>query len=299
MNNSWIPSETLYRPPTESESVLLEVSRGCTYGKCSFCHCATEDSAFTLAPLSEIERQLEELAKLPIRQDRVFFTGGNAFNLHSEYLRELFYMTRAFLPQIHYFSMYARVADILAKTPDEIIELRLDGLSTLYVGVESGSDSYLRKCRKGTDTREMLRAFSVLDLYGIPYGLSCIIGLGGKGTAEKAAAATASFLNKLSPESIRLMRLTPLEGTELERQIRLGEFIPQEPKESLLEEYLLLKALAPKSANCLLVANHLSNSVPVAGFLPRDKSLMMAILDDALRKNSQLRDYSHHADDPW
>ena len=180
--------------------------------------------------------------------------------------------------------MYARATDVLAKSPEELIELKLNGLSTLYIGVESGSDRLLRQCRKGVDTREMLQAFSVLDAYEIPYGVSCIIGLGGKGSAKHAAEATAKLLNRISPESIRIMRLTPLPGTEFSRQVREGSFVLQGEKESLEEEILLLRLLSPRRTNCLFVANHLPNQVPMAGFAPRDKEQMRHSLRTALEE---------------
>ena len=280
---SWVHSEIVYRPPTESESLLLEVSTGCSYGKCSFCRCSAEDSPLLLAPREELIRQLRELSQSDNRTGRIFFTGGNVFAFRSDYLLEVFDLTRSWLPQVRQFSMYARATDILAKSPEELIELKLNGLSTLYIGVESGSDRLLRQCRKGVGTREMLQAFSVLDAYESPYGVSCIIGLGGKGSAKPAAEATAELLNRIFPESVRIMRLTPLPGTELFRQVQEGSFVLQSEKESLEEEILLLRLVSPRRMNCLFVANHLSNQVPIAGFLPRDKEQMLHSLQAALK----------------
>lgn len=275
-------SKIVYRPPVECESLLLEVCVGCSYGKCSFCRCSSADQIFCLCPWEQMEKDLLEIRASGTTNRRIFLAGGNVFAFKSQMLLDLFGIIREYLPFIHEFSMYARAADILNKNIEQLLALKAKGLSTLYVGVESGSNRLLKDCNKGITTEEMQKAFEILDTLEIPYGLSCIIGLGGKGTAREAAAATSTFLNRLAPQSLRIMRLTPIIGTELFWRVQEGSFVCQDEKESLWEEYLLLKGLKLRSNRCLFVANHLSNLVPMSGFLPNRKDEMLNILSQAL-----------------
>ena len=281
MNNEG-PNNIVYRPPVECESLLLEVSEGCSYGKCTFCRCSAAGQLFCLCPWEQVERDLLEIRASGTLNKRIFLAGGNVFAFKSDMLLALFDIIKRYLPFVREFSMYARATDILNKDTEQLLELKAQGLSTLYVGVESGSDKFLQDCKKGVSTAQMRKAFEILDTLGIPYGLSCIIGLGGKGTAVEAANATAAFLNWLAPQSLRLMRLTPIEGTQLFKRVEEGTFICQGEKESLMEEYLLLQKLEFKGKECLFVANHLSNLVPMVGYLPKRKLEMLKILEEAI-----------------
>ena len=86
---------TIWRPPYEAESLLLEVTAGCTHHKCKFCTLYHDlPFRFRLSPLRDIEADLQEaqlyaadhIAKLsarlqelpePDRVKRVFLVGAN------------------------------------------------------------------------------------------------------------------------------------------------------------------------------------------------------------------------------
>ena len=275
--------DIIYRPPMESNSVLLELCTGCSYGKCTFCRCSSGKEDFCLYPDEEIREQLSKLSGGYRGERRLFITGGNVFAFKAEFLSYIFSLIKFYLPGIDYISMYARAEDVLNKPEEKITGLKQEGLGTLYIGVESGSDRILSLCNKGTDTDRMLKAFGILDSLGVNYGISIITGLGGEGTADEASSSTAEFINRLYPESIRVMTLTPLEGTKLFEDVETGRFKLQSQRESLTEEKLLLEKLIIKR-RCLFASNHVSNLIPLVGFLPDDKDRLLRELKSGIEK---------------
>lgn len=135
--------ETIYRPPLEEHSALLEVSVGCSYGRCTFCHYSNGNTPLQLIPTEIIADNLEEMAQEGITQTRMFLTGGNVFAFKTRFLVDLFAFVRQYLPQIKEFCMYSRADDILHKSGEQLKQLKSAGLDTLYVGVESGNDEIL------------------------------------------------------------------------------------------------------------------------------------------------------------
>ena len=273
--------ETIYRPPLEEHSALLEVSVGCSYGRCTFCHYSNGNTPLQLIPTEIIADNLEEMAQEGITQTRMFLTGGNVFAFKTRFLVDLFAFVRQYLPQIKEFCMYSRADDILHKSGEQLKQLKSAGLDTLYVGVESGNDEILKLCNKGETSETIIRALHVLDDNGIRYGLSSILGLGGRELSECNALDTAELYNSVSPASIRVMTLTPMEGTPLMAEVKSGRFDMLTVREVLQEEITLIKNIELGN-RCRFVANHVSNSNAVCGWLPEDKEKMLKKLYAAL-----------------
>lgn len=77
--------------------------------------------------MSKIEWNLRMLGRLEPEKTRLFFLGENAFVLSFEQLSKIIEMTHTFMPNIREFSMYARIDDVLRKTPEELKKLRENG----------------------------------------------------------------------------------------------------------------------------------------------------------------------------
>lgn len=114
--------EEIYRPPQEEGCACLEVALGCNWGKCLFCDFAKDK--FQIHPMAKIEWNLRMLGRLEPDKTRLFLLGENAFVMSCEQLKEIISMTHTFMPNIKEFSMYARIDDVLRKTPEQLRELR-------------------------------------------------------------------------------------------------------------------------------------------------------------------------------
>lgn len=278
--------ETLYRPPLESGSLLLEVTIGCSYSQCTFCTYNTGNIALQLIPRKLIGQTLLELSTQDIENTNMFFLGGNVLALSTSYLLDLISYIKTYLPQIQHFRMYARADDILQKSSDELSNLRNAGVDILYVGIESGNDTVLKLCHKGESRSQYLEALKRLDNLHISYGVSSILGLGGKELSKQNAIDTATLYNELHPVSIRIMTLTALEGTPLFSAVEKGLFHLMDNRSILEEELILLQNLHFNKCNncqdCLFVANHVSNVLPLVGYLPTDQDSIIDSIQHAL-----------------
>ena len=78
---------TIWRPPYEAASILLEVTAGCTHHKCKFCTLYNDlPFKFRMSPLEDIESDLRDVKRATKGWDsgrtrRVFLTGANPFVL--------------------------------------------------------------------------------------------------------------------------------------------------------------------------------------------------------------------------
>ena len=210
----------------------------------------------------------------------LFRSGENAFVMTCEQLKEIISMTHTFMPNIKEFSMYARIDDVLRKTPEQLRELRELGVCDLHIGVESGSDPILLWMNKGVTSFDMLKAFKMLDEAGIGYYVTIILGLGGKNYRNLHAIETARLLNRIHPRCIWALKLKVWEGTPLEKMIERGEFVPLDKEEILFEERLLLQNLHVE--DCFFMDTTVLDRLTVQGWLPEGKDQMLSIIERLL-----------------
>lgn len=270
--------DEVYCPPQEEGSALLEVTQGCSWGKCAFCDFARDP--FLILPRAHIERNLDTLAGLEPEAERMFFLGENVFVLETPKLSLLMALARGRMPRLREFAMYARTDDILRKPPAELAALAEQGLSDLYLGVESGSDPILLEMNKGVSAEQTLQAMQRLDEAGIGYAVTIILGLGGRAYRNLHAIETARLLNRAHPKSIWALALKLWPGTPLERLARRGQFEPMSPRELLFEERLLLENLSVD--HCTYLDSTVMDVMTVQGELQRGKGAMLGILESIL-----------------
>ena len=225
--------EEIYRPPQEENCACLEVALGCSWGKCLFCDFAKD--RFQVHSMAKIEWNLRMLGRLEPEKTRLFLLGENAFCLSFEQLSQIFALAKTFMPNVREFAMYARIDDVLRKTPEELRQLREMGLSDLHIGVESGSDPILLWMNKGVTSFEMLQAFKMLDRAEIGYFITIILGLGGKNYRNLHAIETANLLNRIHPKCVWALKLKIWEDTPLEKMVKKGEFVPMSNRDILFE----------------------------------------------------------------
>lgn len=278
LRNILYTEDIILRPPNEANSILIELATGCSYSRCTFCRENARPHYFVL-PLDDVLAKIKIHSQLPENQKRrtVFLLGENTLTLPFDYLQTVFAAIGEHLPHVRQINMYARAADVLNKSREELVRLKEMGLTDLYIGVESGSDQILKMCKKGTTTKLLLKCLYKLDDLGLTYSLSSIMGLGGQELSYENATMTAQFYNKVHPRSLRLMTLRPEKGSELYAEIEAGRFHPVSTDQAILEERLLLGLLEVK--NCIVYGNHFSNPVPLFGLWPGDKAQILHELD--------------------
>ena len=181
---------TIWRPPYESGSLLLEAAAGCTHHRCKFCTLYDElPFRFRLSPLEDIEADLAEAQELLRGQlvQRVFLVGANPFALQTERLKAIAGRIRKYFPECRTIGCFARVTDVGRKTDEALRELRRLGYDGLTIGVETGYDPALHFMDKGYQARDIVEQAHRLDEAGIAYHFFYLAGIAGAGCGEAAA----------------------------------------------------------------------------------------------------------------
>jgi len=270
----------VFRPPSEANSLILQVTLGCSYNECTFC-AMYRDKAFRPRPIEEIEIDLA-LARAAFGPDvrRVFLADGDALILATRRLEEILQQIHAALPGVQRVGIYATPQSLLKKSPDDLEALRDRKLTTLYLGVESGSAEVLRRLRKGVTPEEMIAAGRRAVDAGMKLSTMIVLGAGGPELREEHAGESARVLNAIGPRYISTLAMMVIPGTPLHEEMRAGRYEPPTPRASLEELRLLVSGLETEGA--IFRSNHASNYLPLAGVLTKDKARLLDALDRVL-----------------
>ena len=271
----------VYRPPFEADSLLLQVTVGCSHNKCAFCT-MYQEAPFSVCPMEQVEADIDEAARRWPHARRVFLENGDAFVLASDRLVSIAERIRAKLPDVETISMYASIQNIRGKTDAELQKLKSLGINELNIGVESGLDSALTRMNKGHTAQESIHELLRLQAAGIDYGLNIISGAAGAGLWRENAEATAVLLNATQPYLIFTGTVHADPGCPLYEDMQRGTFKESTFGEYLDEEELLLNHLSLR--NTYYFGLHPSNVLPMQGILPRDQEEMIQAIRDMRKK---------------
>ncbi len=281
---------TIWRPPYEASSLLLQAAAGCTHHKCKFCTLYSDlPFEFRMSPLEEIETDLKEAkAQLkPWGQDRIsrtFLTGANPFVLKASRLIEIAGFIQKYFPGNKTIGCFSRITDIALKTDEELSELQKAGYDALTIGIETGDDEALAFMGKGYGSEDILAQCRRLDEAGIRYNFFYLTGISGRGKGKQGAQATAHICNQLHPQIIGASMLTIYPDSGLYQEIQKENW----QEESEIEKYEELKALV-KHLDIPLWFGALgaSNPIPIEGTLPEDKGRILSVLEEIIEHVSE------------
>ncbi|MBW4827790.1 MAG: radical SAM protein [Clostridiaceae bacterium] len=271
---------TVYRPPSEAYSLIVQATIGCSHNRCTFCS-MYKDKKFRIRPLEEIIKDLMIGRQNYKNIKRIFIADGDGLIMKMDYLRKILRAIKELFPECERVGIYGSPRSILGKSKDELLELKDLGLGIIYLGVESGSDKILNKIKKGVTSTEMILAGERVVETGIKLSVTLISGIGGKELSQEHAIESARVMNEINPDYIGLLTLLVNEGTGLHDEIQNGEFQLLTPEEVLIETRQLVNRL--EVDNCIFRSNHASNYVALGGTLKEDKDLILAQIDEGLK----------------
>ncbi len=273
--------EPLFRPPSEANSLILQVTNGCSWNRCTFCEMYI-DPQKKFKPkdetvlLEEIRRCGQQLSGVR----RVFLGDGDPMVLSFRRLKTILEAIRTYLPSVTRISTYALPANLKHKTVEELQALRELGLSLIYVGAESGDDEVLRCIDKGetfASTREgLLKAKQA----GIKTSVMLINGLGGLRMTEQHALGSARLINAVQPDYLATLVLFSRRGNTRVAEGFGGDFTPLSQRQLFEEMALFLSNLTLEKT--IFRSDHASNFLPLKGVLNRDLGAMLAQLKAAI-----------------
>lgn len=277
---------SVYRPPSEARSLIVQVTYGCSHNTCAFCSMYKE-KRFALRPLEEVLEDFR-LARQVYRQvDRVFLADGDALVRKADDLYTILDTVRELFPECERVTCYASPSSIRIRTEEELRTLREKGLTMVYMGLESGSDQVLTLMRKGHTAQEIVEMGRKVRRSGIALSVTAITGLGGPALLERHALDTAAAFNAMNPEYIGMLTLMVEPGTPLYDWVHDGSFQLLTQPQVLEETRLLVEAL--DSPGSVFRMNHASNYLSLRGTLNRDRDAMLAEVGRAEHDLSRLR----------
>jgi radical SAM superfamily enzyme YgiQ (UPF0313 family) len=283
----------IFRPPSEAQSLLLQISVGCSHNKCTYCAMyELDEQRFRIKPFSTVAADVEEAARMsdsgPVIR-RVFLCDGDALILPTDHLARILALLREKIPTVRRVGIYGDARSILRKTPGDLARLRELGLGIVYHGVESGDDGVLERVVKGSTAADAVSAAGRLRAAGIRHSVMVMLGLGGIERSASHASRTAEILTAMDPPFVGALTTTVIPGTPLARDMDEGRFTLPD-RWGLLEELRILVRDSGFS-RCRFHSNHASNYLPLSLNLPTDRDRALATLDQVLatRDDSRLR----------
>lgn len=256
-----------WRPPYEKDSCIIELTSGCTYGKCHFCS-LYKDEPFHLTSLKEFEQDLDEIKHHQPNTRRIFVTGANPFALSYEKLKPYVLTVRDYLIKCQTIAMFSSIRDIKNKEVWQLKKLRAMGVNGLSIGTESGEDDTLLLANKGYTSRDIVEQCRKLEEAGIEYYFVYMTGLAGKGGGYRNAVCSAQIYSQLNPYFISVDSLTLFPDTVLYQKAEEGSFIPAGETERLQELQTFIKNLQIRTH---LFADSKSNFYPLSAYLPKER----------------------------
>lgn len=278
---------SIWRPPSEARSLILQATVGCSNNQCTFCG-SYKNKTFRIKSLDQLKADIYLVKPSCKNVNRIFLADGDALVIKTNQLLDTLDFLYEEFPRLERVGVYASPQNLLQKTVDELIQLKEQGLGIIYLGVETGLNLLLEKVRKGVTREQMITAGSKVVQSGIPLSVTIIIGLGGPDHSEQHAKETASILNKINPDYTGALTLMLVEGTELHEEYKKGAFKLLTPKETLQEMFWLIESL-----NCKTVfrSNHASNYLPIGGDLPGDKENLLNQIKRAQKRGMYKSEY--------
>ncbi|MCK4768426.1 MAG: radical SAM protein [Desulfobacula sp.] len=276
----------MIRPPSEADSILLQVTLGCSHNKCTFCG-TFRGKRFNIKKDDVIFEDIEFARKYCKRQNRVFICDGDAMIVPQKRLVKILNRIKERLPWVERVGLYANTKSIGMKTDEQLKELHDLGVKIAYMGLESGDDQILKEIRKGADSAKMIKMGKRLKKSGINLSITVLLGLGGRERSKIHARETGRVLSAIDPDFVGALTLMLVPGAELNDQYEKGEFELISPEE-MLEELGLMIASTHLS-NGLFHANHASNYLPIRAKLPQEKEKTLELISQALKGNVELK----------
>jgi radical SAM superfamily enzyme YgiQ (UPF0313 family) len=271
---------TVYRPPSEAYSLIVQVTIGCSHNGCSFCNMYKEKE-FRIRDLKDIIEDLEQ-AKLTYGVvKKVFLADGDALVLETSKLKIILSKIRELFPNCERVGVYSTPKDILRKSLDELRQLKNFGIGIVYLGVESGSSNILKSINKGVTVSEMIMAGARVKESGIKLSTTLISGIGGRENISEHAIESAKVISSINPDYVGILTLMLENGTPIHEDVQKGIFHLLTPEEVMQETREFVQNV--EVTNCIFRSNHASNYMALSGTLPRDKDLLLQQIDLALK----------------
>ena len=276
----------IIRPPSEANSILLQVTVGCSRNKCTFCGTYAGER-FKIKPDSIIMEDIAFAARHCKRQRRVFLCDGDALIIPQKRLLNILKEIEKQLPWVTRVGLYANAKALKMKTDEELKELKAHGVGIVYMGLETGDDVTLKKINKGATAAQMIAMGRKAKKAGFKLSVTVLLGIAGPQRSQIHANETGKVISEMDPDYVGALSLMLIPETPLHQDYVSGEFHLIDPPEMLAE--LRTMIAATDLTRGLFHANHASNYLPIKARFPKDKQRTLQLIDEALKGKVPLK----------
>jgi len=271
--------EPLFRPPSEGRSIIIQVTLGCSWNKCTFCEMYSTKQ-FVARKQEDVFADIDALLPYADQVRKVFLADGDPLVLSTDRLLIILDKLKRSFPKLHRISAYASPSNLQRKTFEELKALQLAGLNLLYVGLETGDNKVLSLINKGSTPAEMIEALNKSKKAGLHSSVMIINGVGGHEFSEQHAINSAKLINAIQPKYLSTLVLSAYRGWE-HLISKLGtNFAPLTQGELIEEIKLFIEHLELKET--IFRSDHASNHLVLKGVLGRDKAIFLEKINDVM-----------------
>lgn len=274
------------RPPPEADSILLQVTLGCSHNRCTFCS-TFKNKRFKIKDDKIILGDILFASKHMRHQEHLFLMDGDALIIPQKKLVWILERIREHLPRVKRVGSYANTKSISVKSPEDLIQLKNLGLGILYLGVESGDDQVRERIIKGSTAQHCLEMARRVKEAGIKLAALVLLGIGERQRSMEHAQATGKILSGIDPDFASALTLMLITGTPLYEEYQRGEFEIPDKMEMLREMREIIKHM--NVSHCLFSSSHASNYLPIRAMFPEGKQEVLDRIDSALREEIELK----------
>lgn len=280
--------EPVFRPPSEARSLILQVTNGCSWNKCTFCDMYTqEQKKFRARKEEEIEQDILKAAASGVPFDKVFLADGDAMVLPMRKLEVILSLIKQHLPTVKRVSSYCLPRNLLKKSVEDLVLLKNLGLDILYVGCESGDSEVLSFVSKGETYESQRDALIKIKQAGLRSSVMILNGLGGPKYSEQHAINSAKLMNETQPDYLSTLVVSFPLGQERLKKGFDDEWSLMDQTALFLELKHFISHL--ELNNTIYRSDHASNYLPLKGTLGQDKSALLEQIDTALYQPNKIR----------
>jgi radical SAM superfamily enzyme YgiQ (UPF0313 family) len=268
----------IYRPPSEANSLILQVAVGCSYNRCTFCH-SFQGKKFRIKSFEEIKEDIDEASQYGFIP-RVFLADGDALAIPQPDLVRILDHLKKKIRGLERVGIYANAVDILKKDVEELRELKRLGLGIIYLGLETGNPEVLKRIRKNATADQLIRASRRVKEAGILLSVTVLLGIGGVELSQAHAEDTGKVLSEMDPEYVGALSLIIVPGTPIHEELQSGKLALPSPFELIRELGTMIANC--RMTNCFFASNHASNYLPLRIRLPEEKEQALELIRKVL-----------------
>lgn len=314
------------RPPSESQSLLLRVTRNCPWNKCTFCS-LYKNERFSMRPKEHIFKDIDlikenidminEFSKLEIHTQEIklnkyfkslnednkwaffsaktwlendmksiFLQDANTMIIKPKDMIDILNYIKKIFPNKKRITSYARSQTITKISDEELKNIAKAGLNRIHIGMESANDTILKLVKKGASKEIHIKGGQKVKKAGIELSEYYMPGLGGIEYSKENAIDTADALNQIEPDYIRIRSLAVKDNLELFKDYENGTFTRS--SENQVIEELLLFVQNLKEMDSVIKSDHILNLLPnVEGNLKTNKKKIISVLENYLSLNNK------------